>query len=105
MKVPALPSVGTSKDKGLIKRKRTLQGPPALKGAAAVGAAGKGIRGFFKRDTQHHKDAFRPGLGLMAAKTSGTVADEIQAQQVLDRGRVALQSVGLAAGLQPPVGS
>ena len=83
--VPAMPNVGTSKDKGLIKRKRALEGPPELRGAVAVGAAGKGIRGFFKRDTEHHKDAFRPGLGLMAAKSSGAVAVEIQAQQVLDR--------------------
>ena len=40
--VPAMPNVGTSKDKGLIKRKRALEGPPELRGAVAVGAAGTG---------------------------------------------------------------
>ena len=91
--------------RGFCKRKRSLPGPPDLLGVGIATGKGGGISSFFAPDADHHKDAWRPGLGRMEHKTLGLRAAENAARQARDRGRLALQGAGLVVGLQPALGT
>ena len=74
--MPHVHDLPRAKDRGggaaLCRNKRRLK--PAVLQGSAVGAYGKKISSFFAPDPHHHEGAYRPGQGVMNARSAEAIA-------------------------------